>query len=202
MVGVQDTVTIMNEKIKINMLKKYLITPPDFHTDVPTVFKQVLREQLLKYHPEFILYRDKTNKNYVEQAKLFVDICSEFEDIKAFIHGDYQLAHTLGAVGVHLTSQQFNEIRKAKELDLDVVVSTHTIKEVLEVEALGADYVTYSPIFTTPNKGEPKGIAKLEELLNKTSIKVFALGGIVDEEQLKEIRKTKSYGFASIRYFQ
>lgn len=192
----------MNEKSETNMLKKYLITSPDFYTEIPAVFKKVLYEKLLKHQPEFILYRDKRNPNYKEQAKLFIEVCAEFKNIQAFIHGDYQLAHTLGAVGVHLTSQQFDEIGKAKKLGLDVIVSTHTTEEVLEVEALGADYVTYSPIFDTPNKGEPKGIEKLEELLNKTDMKVFALGGIVDEKQTKEIAKTKSYGFASIRYFQ
>jgi thiamine-phosphate pyrophosphorylase len=61
--------------------------------------------------------------------------------------------------------------------------------------------VTYSPIFTTPNKGEPKGIEDLKDVLEITEIKIFALGGIVEDEQIKSISQTDSFGFASIRYF-
>lgn len=62
--------------------------------------------------------------------------------------------------------------------------------------------MTYSPIFASPNKGETKGMDDLNELLDKCEIKAFALGGIVEEEQMVQIAKTKSYGFASIRYFK
>ena len=33
------------------------------------------------------------------------------------------------------------------------------------------------------------------------NINIFALGGIINENQIKQISETKAYGFASIRYF-
>jgi thiamine-phosphate pyrophosphorylase len=183
------------------MLHKYLITSREFYTDTPAVFRRVLHEQFVKHLPEYALYRDKTNPNYAIQAEHFVEVCAQFEDIKAIIHSDVTLAFKLRAFGVHLTSKEFDEIARAKELGLRVIISTHSKEEVLKAEKLGADYVTYSPIFTTPNKGEPKGIADLEKLLEMTNLKVFALGGIVNEEEVNAISKTKAYGFASIRYF-
>ena len=66
---------------------------------------------------------------------------------------------------------------------------------------MGADYVTYSPIFTSPNKGEPKGIEDLKELIKTSKIKILALGGIVEARHVEMIKDTKAYGFASIRYF-
>lgn len=183
------------------MLKKYLITSDEFYTSSPDTFRKTLQEQISKHLPQYALYRDKSNPNYKILAKHFIDICREYGDVKAFLHGDYRLASELGATGVHLTSLQFDNIVMAKKLGLDVIVSTHTIEEVLKAHTLGADYVTYSPIFTTPNKGEPKGIKNLENLLDKTEIKVFALGGIVDQKQIEAISKTSVYGFASIRYF-
>ncbi|MDQ7067917.1 MAG: thiamine phosphate synthase [Sulfurimonas sp.] len=102
---------------------------------------------------------------------------------------------------MHLTSLQFDDITTAKELGLEVIISCHTKEEVLNAEELGADYVTYSPIFSTPNKGEPKGVHDLQNIVNATSLKVFALGGIITEEQVKEVEKSGAYGFASIRYF-
>lgn len=183
------------------MLQKYLITSREFYTDTPAVFRRILHEQFVKHLPTYALYRDKSNPNYETQAEHFIEVCAQFEGIKAFVHSDIQLAFRVHAQGVHLTSQQFSEIQKAKELGLEVIISTHSKEEVSKAQTLGADYVTYSPIFATPNKGEPKGIADLEELLKETEIKVFALGGILKDEQIKSISQTDSFGFASIRYF-
>ncbi len=182
-------------------MKKYLITSREFYTDTPNIFREKLQKQFEIHMPDFALYRDKENKNYSKQAKEFIDICTSLGSIKSFIHRDVELAFKLHSTGVHLTSTQFEKIGLAKSKNLEVVISTHTHEEVLKAEALGADYVTYSPIFTSPNKGEPKGIDDLKELLKKCKIKVFALGGIIDSGHVQSVRECGTYGFASIRYF-
>ena len=182
-------------------MKKYLITSPEFYTDTPEIFREKLRKQIQMHQPEYALFRDKTTSNYEPLAEIFVSVCKEFENLKSFLHQDIILAQKLHATGVHLTSTQFGEIAKAKENNLEVIVSTHTHEEVALAQKLGADAVTYSPIFFSPNKGEPKGIEDLKTLLAKSEIKVFALGGIISEEQIELLEETKSYGFASIRYF-
>lgn len=151
--------------------------------------------------PSFALYRDKTNPNYEILAAEFVAVCSHFEGMKCFLHRHVEMAKKLGANGVHLTSTQFGEIESAKALGLEVIISTHTHEEVLQAQILGADYVTYSPIFASPNKGEPKGVEDLRELLQKCKIKVFALGGIVEAWHVQTVEEAGAYGFASIRYF-
>jgi thiamine-phosphate pyrophosphorylase len=181
-------------------VKKYLITSPEHYTQESSLFKKALEASFMRHSPDFALYRDKENTNYKELAKIFVKLCKDYK-VKAFVHGDYLLASELGADGVHLTSTQFSEIQNAKEKNLEVGISSHTTEEVLEAQKLGASYVTYSPIFASPGKGEPKGIEDLKALLECCKIKVFALGGIVNEEQVQEIQNTKVYGFASIRYF-
>ncbi len=158
--------------------------------------------QLKKYLPAFALYRDKETSEYSFHAENFVQMCKSIPNLKAFLHQDYLLADSLNASGVHLTSLQFNEIRKAKDLGLEVIISCHTKEEVDKAEELGADYVTYSPIFATPNKGEPKGLEDLKELIDSTSLKVFALGGIITKEHVEAVEKSGAYGFASIRYFE
>jgi len=182
-------------------MKKYLITSREFYTDTPAVFRSILHKQFVKHLPDFALYRDKTNPNYNTQATHFVEVCKQFESIKSFIHRDVRLAKKLGASGVHLTSTQAEEIEFAKNLGLEVIISTHTINEALLAQQKGADAITYSPIFASPNKGEPKGIEELKKLLGICEIKVFALGGIVTKEQIELVKNTKAYGFASIRYF-
>ena len=182
-------------------MKKYLITSPEFYTDTPAIFTQKLNEQISKHKPDYILYRDKQTSRYKEMAKVFLDVASQYENIRAFLHTDVKLASQLNAYGIHLPSTAFDEIKEAKALDLKVIISTHTLQEVLNAESLGADYVTYSPIFVTPNKGKPKGVDALKVLLTKTQIKVFALGGIVKQKEVGLVEKSGVYGFASIRYF-
>jgi len=182
-------------------MKKYLITSQDFYSDEPELFRNILYKQIVKNKPDFILYRDKENLKYSEQAIDFIDECRKFKSLKTFIHRDILLAKKLKATGVHLTSKQFEEIPLALSLNLDVIISTHSYKEVFLAQEMGATYVTYSPIFLTPNKGIPKGIEDLKYLLTQTEIKIFALGGIVNEEHLSAIAQTETFGFASIRYF-
>jgi len=182
-------------------MKKYLITSPEFYTDTPAIFTQKLHKQIRKHKPDYVLYRDKQTSRYKGMAKVFLDVALKYKNIKAFLHTDVELAAQLNAYGIHLPSTAFDKIKEAKDLGLKVIISTHTKEEVLNAESLGAEYVTYSPIFATPNKGKPKGVDDLKALLSQTQIKVFALGGIVEQKELDLIAKSGVYGFASIRYF-
>ncbi|MCF6309412.1 MAG: thiamine phosphate synthase [Sulfurimonas sp.] len=182
-------------------MQKYLITSRQFYTDTPAIFRNILHEQMQKHMPDYALYRDKSNHNYAIQAAHFVEVCSQFESIKSFIHQHVDMAKELNATGVHLTSNQFDEIEHAKEIGLEIIISTHTHKEVLKAQKLGADAVTYSPIFDSPGKGKPKGVEDLKELLKKSDINIFALGGVVEDSHVQMIEDTEVYGFASIRYF-
>ncbi|MCW8838690.1 MAG: thiamine phosphate synthase [Thiovulaceae bacterium] len=178
-----------------------MITSREFYTDTPAVFRSILHEQILKHLPTQVLYRDKHNPHYKTQAQHFVEVCDQFMDVKSFIHQDVDLACELAADGVHLTSTQFDKIQYAKSKRLEVIISTHTLEEVREAQDLGADAVTYSPIFSSPNKGEPKGVEDLKKVVESVDINVFALGGITTQKEIKKIEKSGVYGFASIRYF-
>ena len=182
-------------------MQTYLITDQEYYGFDHLQFFDTLDDVLAKHAPDFVLYRDKSNPDYAGFAKDFIAFCTQYSNIKPMLHGDLVLAAELGAYGVHLTSLQFNEIKSAKEQGLFTVLSCHSEEEVLKAEALGVDAVTYSPIFSTPNKGEPKGLAELQRMVDKISLPIIALGGITTPEQVKAVESTGSYGFASIRYF-
>lgn len=182
-------------------MKRYLITSPQHYGDSKEMFLDRLGSSILKHSPDFILYRDKSNPNYKELAKEFISFANQYKEIKKIIHQDIDLAQKLGADGVHLNSLQIDEIPLAKSKNLEVIVSTHSLDEVLKAQKLGADAITYSPIFHSPNKGEPKGVENLKDIVKSCDIKVFALGGIVDAKQIEMLQDSGVYGFASIRYF-
>ncbi len=179
----------------------YLITDPRYYGETPALFEEKLLDALERHHPDFALYRDKTSGDYAGMAGRFLELCSRFEGTKALLHGDVDLAAELRADGVHLTSLQTDEIAKAKALGLFTVISCHSEAEIAAAGRCGADAVTYSPIFATPLKGEPKGLEDLNEIVAKISLPIIALGGITTPEQVKAVGKSGAYAFASIRYF-
>ncbi len=182
-------------------MRSYLITDPGFYSDTPATFQKKLQDVLQKHRPDFALYRDKKSPDYAAMAPLFLNVCSQHPHTKAILHGDVELAAALKAYGVHLTSLQTDEIEKAKRFGLFTVVSCHSEDEIVRAEEKGADAVTYSPIFATPLKGEPKGLEDLNERVAKISLPIIALGGITTPEQVKAVEKSGAYAFASIRYF-
>ena len=191
------------EKLKALMMniKSYLITDPAFYGNTPDTLKSSLTTVFSKHIPDFAVFRDKQTHSYDELAQTFIGECRTYCITKVLLHGDYRRASSLKADGVHLTSTQCDAILEAKALGLYVIISTHTPLEALKAQELGADAITYSPIFTSPNKGEPKGLEDLKEIVAKIRVPIFALGGIVTQEHIKAVSTTGAYGFASIRYF-
>ena len=182
-------------------MKHYLITDPTFYGTTPDALESALDVIYSHRLPDFSLFRDKETAYYRDLAQTFVTVSRSYKIPRVLLHGDYALARELGADGVHLTSSQFDDIVEAKKLSLYVIISTHSHVEALRAQELGADAITYSPIFPSPNKGEPKGLEDLKEIVDKIEIPIFALGGITTEEQTKAVEECGVYGFASIRYF-
>jgi thiamine-phosphate pyrophosphorylase len=150
---------------------------------------------------DFVCFRDKKCKDIEVKASLFLSQAEKegIEDI--FLSEDYLLAKKLGFSGVHLTSRQFVFIPEAKRRGLTVIISCHSEAEIEEAIRKKVDFITYSPIFETPNKGAPKGIEDLSKMVLRYNVKIIALGGIITSEQVKEVEESGAFGFASIRYF-
>jgi len=96
---------------------------------------------------------------------------------------------------VHIPSYKLDYIDKFKEKI--IIASTHNLEEVKKAKK--ADYITFSPIFSSKGR-DGVGI----EILNKICLfhpKVIALGGIISKKEVEKIKTSKAIGFGSIRYF-
>lgn len=95
------------------------------------------------------------------------------------------------ADGVHLPEQGLT-VREARTLlgpGRLIGVSRHDAAGILAAHEQGADYATLSPVFTSPNKGAPLGmagfaqiVAELEARPSSPRLAVLALGGITASE--------------------
>ena len=173
----------------------FLITDPKYFTEESFV------KSLFKYTPNITCFRDKSSSNIEELATIFLKVCKQNNTNKILINSNIQLAIKLGFDGVHLTSTQFEEIQIAKQNNLFVIISCHNEDDIQKAQEYKADIVTYSPIFKTPNKSEPKGCNELKRVVNRFNIPIIALGGIITKSQVNQIKETNAFGFASIRYF-
>jgi len=183
-------------------MKSYLITDPNIYSSNINKFENILNKTINNNQIDFICFRDKESPNYKELAKNFVKISKQNKIPNIFINTHIDLAISLNIHGVHLTSKQFDKIVYAKSMGLKTIISCHNEEDIKEALKYKTDYITYSPIFDTPNKGESKGIDDLKYIVNKyNDIKIFALGGIINKTQIELVSEVNSYGFASIRYF-
>ncbi len=123
-------------------------------------------------------------------------------DTKILINDRPDIALAAQADGVHLTSHSLavEIVRRNFPDDFIIGVSTHTIEETEKAKNQGADFATFSPIFDSPDKGNPQGVEKLREVCEKLKpFPIVALGGI-DETNYKSVLKNGASGFAAIRF--
>jgi len=99
-----------------------------------------------------------------------------------FIINDYvDIALATDADGVHL-GQKDMPIKEARRIlgNKIIGISTHSLKQALDAQKGGADYIGFGPIFktTTKDAGHPKGVNALIEIKKHIKIPVVAIGGI------------------------
>lgn len=121
---------------------------------------------------------------------------------KLLVNDRADIALAANADGVHLTSASVSAeiIRRNFPKDFIVGVSAHTIEEAENSKHQAADFIVFSPVFSSPGKSEPQGINKLREVCERLKpFPVLALGG-VDETNYAEVLNAGASGFAAIRF--
>ena len=122
-----------------------------------------------------------------------------------FVNDRIDVALTAPAHGVHLGRAGIppDLARKIAGEDLVIGASAHSLEEALDAQARGADYLFVGPVFPTVSKaafGEPLGIPKLETILQRVRIPVYAIGGVTPE-RLEILRQLPLTGAAMVSAF-
>lgn len=110
--------------------------------------------------------------------------------VRLFINDRVDVALAVGADGVHLGQNGLpvETVRRMIGHGMVIGVSTHNLEEARKAENEGADYIFFSPVFSTRCKpgAAPKGIQALQEICSQVDIPIFALGGI-NKDTLPEV---------------
>lgn len=150
--------------------------------------------------PDILVVREKqlSEAKYLE---LFVELWEKSRkradgQTKIIPHTYPAAAKQTGCGWLHLPYYLFQKYHKEGEVsDLQTGVSIHSLEEAKAAQEMGASYVTAGHIFTTDcKKGMiPRGMEFLEEICTAVDIRVYAIGGI-HEENLPLIKESGAAG--------
>jgi len=126
--------------------------------------------------------KDLTTKELYETAYELRRLTSR-HGAKLFINDRVDVALAVDADGVHVGggSLPIYKVRKLLGERKLIGVSCHNQVQAITAQEMGADFVTFGPVYFTPSKapyGDPVGLELLETVTGMLQIPVFALGGI------------------------
>ena len=145
--------------------------------------------------------KDLGGRELFDLAEKVKALCVDHQ-ASLFINDRVDVALAVDADGIHLggASIPIEAARALVGTDKLIGVSTHSVREAEEAERAGADFLLFGPIYFTPSKsdyGTPQGLSPLKEVVKKTSIPVYAIGGI-KVENIGDVKEAGVRGIALI----
>jgi thiamine-phosphate pyrophosphorylase len=181
--------------------KLYLITDRRLFRDLPSFFSAV--EEALKGGADALQLREKDLeiRELLKLAYRLRDMTNTY-GAQLFVNDRVDVALASDADGVHLGEGGMPAFaaRKVAGRRMLIGVSTHGIRQAMQAEKDGADFITLGPVFETPSKmryGRPLGVDILRKAAGRFSVPFFAIGGI-SRERVGEVMQAGSHGVALI----
>lgn len=145
-------------------------------------FEQTIRS-LVDAKADFIQLRcqDVTDRELLQRAQCLVKLTRR-STTKAIINDRVDIAQFVNADGVHVGQDDVPVRMARRQLSPGqlVGVSTHSLEQALTALDQAADYIGVGPVFPSSTKSfdEFVGVKLVKEVIEKTKIPVFAIGGI------------------------
>jgi len=179
----------------------YLVTPEPLPGRPAADFIAHL-ERVLETGIRLVQLRAKTLTalQYARLAEQALACCRRY-DARLLLNASADVALALQADGVHLTSTRLMAcVTRPLPSPLLVSAACHDTPQVLHADRIGVDLLTISPVLPTAthSTAEPLGWPRFRELVVKTSIPVYALGGM-SVDTLAQAREAGAHGIAAIR---
>jgi len=194
----------LSKKLKLKKLedkKLYLVTDRSNFSSVDEFLDAVGAS--LKGGVQIVQLREKTAtaKEFIKLGRKVKEICALY-DALFIINDRVDVAHIIGADGVHLGQDDIN-IDSARHIlgkDAIIGISTHSPEQAEKATISGADYIGVGPVFETPTKPGRKsvGFEYVKWASKNANIPWFAIGGI-NTENVSEVIKSGASRIAIVR---
>ena len=188
-------------KMKVNKKEMLLYAVTDRSwLNGRTLYSQV--EEALKGGVTIVQLREKhlCEEDFLKEAKKLKSLCGKYK-VPLIINDNVDIMMRSGADGVHIGQDDMDlkAVRKIVGKDKIIGVSSHNVKEALEAEKNGADYLGVGAAFKTGSKNDASVIdhAVYKEICGSVNIPVVAIGGIT-KDNLSELEGSGISGVAVI----
>jgi len=163
------------------IIKLYLVTDRRFAVD--RNFNDIIIEAIAG-GVTVVQLREKNieTREFYNKAIELKAILKEY-NIPLIINDRVDIAYASDADGVHL-GQSDLPIKYAREIlgkNKIIGLSVNTVKQAIEAEKSGADYIAISPVFPTPTKVDidpPVGLEGIPIIRESVNIPIVGIGGI------------------------
>jgi len=186
-------------KEKLEDIDLYFIT--DSRLTRKTVLEDV--KSAIRAGVKIIQYREKEKStgDMIKEAKEISELCKK-NNVLFIINDRVDIVLAVDADGVHLGNKDmtYSIARKILGSKKIIGLTVHNIREAVEAERIGADYVGVSPIFETKTKldaGRPAGLKLIKDIKKAIKIPFVAIGGI-NENNLGSVIEAGARSIAAI----
>ena len=186
-------------KIDKEKLLLYLVTDRSW-TDKIGLIKDV--EESLKNGVSFLQLREKklSDSEFLKESIQMKELANKY-DVPLVINDNVDIAIKSNADGVHIGQgdMSVSEARAMLGESKILGVSVGNVKEAIEAEKNGADYLGVGAMFPTASKDDAIAVSKkvLKNICDSVSIPVVGIGGI-SSEKILELKGTNVDGVAVI----
>lgn len=146
-----------------------------------TLYEQI--EDALKGGITCLQLREKNLSfdEFVKEAIIVKEICRRY-NVPLIINDNAEVARKSGADGVHVGIEDapVDELRRKFPDNFIIGATAKTVKQAMDAEKAGADYIGVGAVFPSPTKKNAIRITseQLKEICSKVSIPAVAIGGI------------------------
>ena len=186
--------------ISPEQLRLYAVTDRKWLAEGETL--ETVVETLVRSGVTCVQLREKhaSDEEIISEGKKLNEICRKHH-VPLIVNDRPDLAKKIGAAGVHVGLSDMG-IEKARELlgeDFIIGGSAHNVKEALQAQKAGADYIGCGAVFGSQTKSDVTTLAKEElcAIWEAVEIPVVAIGGIT-AENIKELTGTGIDGVAVV----
>lgn len=159
-------------------------------------------ESVLKNNATFIQLREK-NLDYKRFKELAIEIkkITDKYQVPFVINDNIEIAMEVDADGVHVGQSDLIATKARKILGEDKIlgVSVSNVKQAIEAEKAGADYLGAGSVFTTTSKLDANNIdmEEIKKITKAVNIPVLGIGGI-NEKNIHLLKDSGLDGIAVI----
>ncbi len=166
-----------------------------FITDGKLTKKTILDDvkAAIKSGIKIIQYREKEKSTRLmyQETKEIKKLCDK-NNVLFIINDRIDICQAVDADGIHLGNDDI-PYEKARQILKNKIIglTIHNVKEAIQAEKLGADYIGVSPIFETKTKddaGPAAGLELIKDVKKAVNIPQVAIGGINMENIDKVIK--------------